>query len=101
MGYIACSEDVRAVTQQNALSLREGLDSGHSVNSWNEGLRLGALLWSLGQKPGCSHTACICPASENNAMGLVDSKPGREKACDLWRVLGANQAPMVVNWDTI
>lgn len=94
---------MRAVTERNTLSLREGLDSGHSMNSWNEGLRLGALSWSwsLGQKPGCSHTDFVCPASGSNAMGLVDSKLGREKVWGLWRSLGANQAPVVLKWDTV
>lgn len=55
------------------------MESGHSMNSWNGGAeagRLGALSWSwsLGQKPGCSHTAFVCPASGSNAMALVDSK---------------------------
>lgn len=103
MGYITCSEDLRAVTEKNALSLREGLDSGNSMNPWNGGLRLGALSqsWSLGQKPGCSHTAFVCPASGSNALGLLDSKPARGKAWALWRSLGANQAPMVLTWDTV
>lgn len=103
MGYITCSEDLRAVTEKNALSLREGLDSGNSMNPWNGGLRLGALSqsWSLGQKPGCSHTAFVCPASGSNALGLLDSKPARGKAWALWRSLGANQAPMVLIWDTV
>lgn len=103
MGYITCSEDLRAVTEKNALSLREGLDSGNSMSPWNGGLRLGALSqsWSLGQKPGCSHTAFVCPASWSNALGLLDSKPARGKAWALWRSLGANQAPMVLIWDTV
>lgn len=49
MGYITCSEDMRAVTEQNALSLREGLDSGHSMNSWNGGLSHGAGVWVRNQ----------------------------------------------------
>lgn len=61
------------------------------MNPWNGGLRLGLLSWSwsLGQKPGCSHTAFVCPASGSNARGLVDSKLGRGEAWGLWRSLSA------------
>lgn len=106
MRYIICNEAMRAATEQDMLSGREGLESGNSINSPNRRLRQGALLrgWSLRQKPGCSHTAFASPASRSDAVGLVDSELGRGKAPraysgvsrDLWV-----QAPMVLIWDPV
>lgn len=82
MRYIICNEAMRAATEQDTLSGREESDNSNSINSQNGRLRQAAWPrgWSLGQKPGCSHAAFASLASVSNAIGLVDSEPGRAEA---------------------